>query len=89
MTKHPEMYLASEVCQSDDACKAEDNLGGKNDFTGGALLVECYLSNTASFVLCVFRRVKDHHDSLHSSPLLKKARVRQLLVDEWFPLNSR
>ena len=26
-----------------------------------ALQVECYLSNTASFVLCVFRIVKDRH----------------------------
>ena len=30
-----------------------------------ALLVESYLFNTASFVLRVFRGVKDHHGLLH------------------------
>ena len=39
-----------------------------------------YVSNTASFVLCVFRRVKDHHNSLHYSQLLKKSCARR--VDE-------
>ena len=34
-----------------------------------ALLVQRYLSNAASFVLCVFCRVKEHHTALHSSPL--------------------
>ena len=42
-----------------------------------------YLSNAtcrmkASFVLCVFRRVKDRHNLLRYSPLLKKTSVRQV-----------
>ena len=32
---------------------------------GAALLVERYLSNTAAFVLCVVRRVKEHHNLKH------------------------
>ena len=52
------------------------------------LLVQRYVSNAASFVLCVFRRVKDHHILLHDSPLLKKTCVRQVVLDEWFPLKS-
>ena len=31
------------------------------------------------------RRVKDHHDSLRSSPLSKKSCVRQVVLDKWFP----
>ena len=44
----------------------------------------------ASFALCVFRRVKDHHniDLLNCSPLLKKTCVRQVVLDRWFPLNA-
>ena len=53
-----------------------------------SLLVWRYLSNTASFVLCVFRRVKDHHNLLHHSPPLKKACARQVVLDEWFPVNA-
>ena len=53
-----------------------------------ALLVSCYLSNKASFVLRVFRSVKDHHNLLHYSICLKKACVRQVVLDKWFPLNS-
>ena len=37
-----------------------------------ALIRWHYLSNTACFVWCVFRLVKDHHSLLHYSPLLKK-----------------
>ena len=44
-----------------------------------ALLV---LSNAASFVLCVFCRVKDHHKLLHDSSSLKKTCVRQGVLDE-------
>ena len=44
-----------------------------------------HLSNMASFVSCVFRRVKDRHDLLHCSPLLKKTCVRQVVLDKWFP----
>ena len=51
-----------------------------------ALLVKRYLSNRASFGLCVFCRVKDHHNLLHYSPLLKKASVRQVVLDKLFPL---
>ena len=60
-----------------------------------------YLSNAtcltqASFVLCAFRRVKDHHSLLPDSPLLKKAYsstrlrkacVRQVVLDKRLPLN--
>ena len=38
-----------------------------------------HLSTTASFVLCDFRSVKDHHNSLHDSSLLK-ACVRQVVL---------
>ena len=39
-----------------------------------------YLSNTAWFALCIACIVKDHHDSLHSSPLLKNTSVRQVVL---------
>ena len=55
---------------------------------GKQLLVERYLSDTASFVSCMFRRVKDHHDLLYYSPLLKKARARQVELDERLPLTA-
>ena len=38
--------------------------------------------NTASLVLCMFRRVKYQHNSLHYSPLLKKTCVRQVALDK-------
>ena len=41
-----------------------------------------YLSNKASFVLCVSRRVKDHRNSLQYSPLLRKPCVRQVVLDK-------
>ena len=50
-----------------------------------ALLVSRYLSNAASFVLCVLRRVKDHHTVLHYSPRLKNICVRQVALDKWLP----
>ena len=50
-----------------------------------ALLVLRYLSNAASFVLCVFRRVKDHHTLSNYSPCLKKTCVRQVGSDKWSP----
>ena len=43
------------------------------------------MSNTASFVFCVFRRFKDHDNLREYSPLLKKACVRQIELDKWFP----
>ena len=46
------------------------------------------MSNAASFVLCAVRRVKDHHILLNDSPLVKKACVRRVVLDKWFPLNS-
>ena len=52
------------------------------------LVLQDYLSNTASFVLCVFRRVKDHLNLLYYSPRLKNTCVRQVAVDKWFPLIS-
>ena len=54
---------------------------------GAASLIQRYFSNTASFVLCVFLRVKDHHNLQSYSPLLKKTCVRQVELDKWFPLN--
>ena len=53
-----------------------------------ALLVYRCLSSTASFVSCVFRRVKDHRNLPKYSPLLKRACVGQVVLDKWFPLNS-
>ena len=44
-------------------------------------------SNTASFVVCVVCRVKDHHYLLHHSPRLKEACVRQVVLDKLFLLN--
>ena len=38
----------------------------------------------ASLILC-FRRVNDHHDLLHHSPLLKNTGVRHVVLDKWFP----
>ena len=47
--------------------------------------VQSYLSDTASFVLCVVCRVKDHHNLLHYSPLLKKTWVRLSSVRQVVP----
>ena len=52
-----------------------------------------YLSNATclmrpQFALCVFRRVKDHHNLLHYSPPLKKTCVRQAVLDKRFPLHA-
>ena len=52
------------------------------------LLVSCYLSNTASFVLCVVYSVKDHHTLPDCSQLLKNTRVRQVVLDKWLPVNT-
>ena len=47
------------------------------------------LSNTASFVeVLVFVHVKDPHNLLEYSPLLKNTRVRQVVLDKWLPLNE-
>ena len=51
-----------------------------------ARLVSRYSSNTASFVVCVFRDVKDHHNLPHYSPRSKNTCVRQVVLDKWFPL---
>ena len=56
---------------------------------GWHYLSNATLSNAASFVLCVFRRVKDHHNLLHSSPLWEKTCVRQVVLDKWFPLTAQ
>ena len=53
-----------------------------------ALLVSRYLSNAASVVLRIVYSVKDQHNLLHSSPLLKKSCVRQVVPDEWLPLST-
>ena len=53
-----------------------------------------YLSNATClmrpclFVFCVVCRAKDHRNSLHDSPILKKACVRQVVLDKWLPLND-
>ena len=39
-------------------------------------------------LLCVFRRVKDYHDLLHYSQLLKNICVRQVVLDKCFPLRN-
>ena len=44
-----------------------------------------YLSNAASFVLCVVRRVSDPHNLQHYSPLSKKTRARQVALDKVAP----
>ena len=44
--------------------------------------------NAASFVLCAFRRVKDHHTLPNDSPRPKKTCIRQAVLDKWFPLTS-
>ena len=48
-------------------------LPGKN--LGGTACPTLLVSNTASFVVCVFRRLKDHHNLPHCSPLLKKPAI--------------
>ena len=50
-----------------------------------------YLSNATcliqeSFLLCVLRRVKDHHMMLQYSLFLKNTCFRQVVLDKWFPL---
>ena len=47
------------------------------------------MSTTASYVSCAFRPVKDHHNVLRSSPLLKKACVRQVVLDKLLPMKPR
>ena len=42
----------------------------------------------ASLALCVFRRVKGHHNLLHDSSRLKKTCFRQVVLDKSFPLSS-
>ena len=55
---------------------------------GGTTCLTRYFSNTASFVSCEFRRVKDHHSLLHDSSLLKNTCVRRVVLGKWFPLLS-
>ena len=38
-------------------------------------------------MLCAFRRVKDHRNSLDYLPLSKETCVRQVVLDKWFPLS--
>ena len=47
-----------------------------------------WVASGCHFVLCVFRRVKDHHNLLHFSPRLKTTCVRQVVLDKWFPLKQ-
>ena len=52
------------------------------------LLVYCYLSNAASFVMCcVWSCQGSSYVTLQQdSPRLKTTRVRQVVSDKWFPL---
>ena len=47
-----------------------------------------YLSNATCLMRprLLLRRVKDHHNLLHDSPCLKTTCVRQVVLDNWFPL---
>ena len=56
------------------------------DYMWVALPVKRYLSNTASFVLCALRSVKDHHNLQQLFPSLKNTCVRQAALDKWLPL---
>ena len=51
-----------------------------------------YLSNATCLIrprlFYVCSRVKDHDNSLHYSPLVKKTCIRQTVFDEWFPLRK-
>ena len=64
-------------------------LGLQADLRGGleAVLGWHYLSNARHNMCCVFvGHVKDHHNLLNYSPLLKNTCVRQVVLDKWFPL---
>ena len=67
-------------CCSDPGCDAACQ---RLLFGWHYVLVYRYLSNTASRVLCAVRSV---HKLPDRSPLLKKAYVRQVVLDNWFPL---
>ena len=55
-----------------------------------AFLGRHYLSNANCLMRprLLYAVFKDHHHLLHDSPLLKNACVRQVALDEWFPLSS-
>ena len=63
---------AREIPQTQALARSQHVLGGTT------LLVQRYLSNAASCVLCEFRRVKDHHISLHYSYSLTNTCVGQV-----------
>ena len=67
-----------------DDCHAE--IRRIEDFKSGGICLKLLLSNTASFVVYAFRRVKDHHKLLHCSPRVNKACVEQVVLDKVFPL---
>ena len=50
------------------------------------LLVERYVSNTASFVPCAVYSVKDCHNLQNYSSTLMNTCVRQVVLNKWFPL---
>ena len=58
------------------------------DGFGVALLVSQNMSKTASFVVCVAHSVKDHHDLIYDSQLVKKSCAAQVVLDELFPLRA-
>ena len=64
----------------------QSSQAGPRHTLGGTASLEKYLSETASFVLCVFWSVKAHHNLLYCSPLLqKKTCVRQVVLDKQCP----
>ena len=70
-------------------CPRASDRGERLEGLGRHYLSKATLSNAASFVLCFVSRVKDHYKLLHSSPCLKKSYVRQVVLDEWFPVEGR
>ena len=47
----------------------------------------CLMRPRSFYVFFVVTSIKDHHNLPHDSPLLKKACVRQVVLDKCFPLN--
>ena len=58
-------------------------------FTGWHYLANatCLTRPHSLYAVCVFRRVKDHHNLLDNAPFVKKSCVRQVVLDKASPLN--
>ena len=48
----------------------------------------CLIRPRSHYASFVASRITIINNMLHDSPLLKKAGVRQVVLDEWFPLNE-